>query len=572
MSDAVDPDRLPYGGSWEGKVGILDVNPSSYTKYSSTLSTSSSATDINNAIAAAAANQYVELAAGTFTLGGEINFNTDNKSLRGQVDANGIPTTRLRFSSSSTHVNFGKTSWDLGSSGGFTTRTVSSGATRGSTTLTLTAAPTGLTSERLLFISAPESGTDIDGGGGWTDFIGTKPWVQIVKVTAVSGNDVTFTPAINASYISALAVEVHYRGASDQINYCGIENCILEVGTSSYFDNHCIEMSGANQCWIRNCQLLRLGGTSSLRALWYVYGGFGCELSHSKIAGFDHATGTISSMYGMSGLDVSSLLVVNNEFTDTANVWPILMTSGSVFAYNYCHTMNYGDFQSQWVFDHGGCDHFNLLEGNWIAGQHIMDEPTNGGNPTYSNNTLICRERIVGYDQAGGATTNLNCLQYIGASKNVTVAACVMGSHPPAIQDGVDGNGGNEGEGQGWIYNTHTSTDSTMDRLGNYNTVTEGIPASEITALNGNEVLTSYIYSSKPSWFGNRPWPWCTPSNYTQSNTVTNLPAGYRSVNGTDPPSDVTNKYKVFNVRTIVNMRKVVFSTILGFLGLILLK
>jgi hypothetical protein len=260
-------------------------------------------------------------------------------------------------------------------------------------------------------------------------------------------------------------------------------------------------------------------------------------------------------VYSISSIDSSGLLIVNNEFTQTSNVYPILMTSGSVFAYNYCHDMNYGEFQSQWVFDHGGADHFNLFEGNWIAGGHIMDGPTNGGNPSHSNSTLIVRERIEGYDAAGGATTNLNCLLYLdqGSHRNVTVAACVLGTS--GIQDGYNGgSGGTTGEGIGYIFNVNSGTDATLLRLGNYNTFNAAIPSAETTALGGNTVATSYIYTSKPSWFGDRPWPWCDPSNPSQSNTYTNLPAGYRAANGEDPPAGGGSGNAAINTLNITNL------------------
>jgi hypothetical protein len=535
VQDAIPEERRPYGGTWEGIVGLVDVDPTARTKYSSTLTTSATAADINAALAAAGADQYVELASGTFTLSTGLVFNTNSKTLRGQVDGNGVPTTRLRFTDAGDHIIMSRASWDFGSSAGFTGRTVSSGDTRGSSTLTLTAAPTGLAAGRLMWINTTESGSDIDGGGGWTDFIGTKPWTQCVLVSAVSGNDVTFDPPINADYISSLTVQVHYRTSSDQIDYCGLENCIVEAGSALYIENHAVEMEGANQCWVRNCHLLRLGGTNSLRALLYVYGGYNVEMSHCRIAGFDHDTATKSSMYGMSGLNCSGLLIVNNVFTDTANVWPILMTSGSVFAYNYCYNMQYEAFQSQWVFDHGGANHFNLLEGNWIAGQHYMDDPTNAGNPSHSKCLCIVRERIEGYDLLGGSTTNVNCLVFIlAAAKDATIAGCVMGTS--GVQDAYNGgNGSNTGEMIGYIFNVNTATNATMLRLGNYNTFNGAIPSAETTAMDGGTIRDSYLYASKPSWFGACPWPWCDPSNFSQSNDPESLPAGYRETNGVDP-------------------------------------
>jgi hypothetical protein len=79
-------------------------------------------------------------------------------------------------------------------------------------------------------------------------------------------------------------------------------------------------------------------------------------------------------------------------------------------------------------------------------------------------------------------------------------------------------------------------TIATLQRIGSYNYKDDAVPASE--ALGGDTLATSYAYASKPSWFGNLPWPPCDPTNPTQSNDPENYPAGYRAINGEDPPSE----------------------------------
>jgi hypothetical protein len=539
MADAVPVARLPFGGTWNGIVGVLDVDPTTRTRFNVSvanggdgtgkMATTATVAQINAALSSAGADQYVELAAGVFTVGGDINFTTARKTLRGQVDANGNPATTLRFSNVSNHVNMFTTNWDFGSTAQFTTVNVSSGATRGSTTLMLSGTPSGLTAGRIMWISAPKNAPTID-GGGWTNMFGTKVFTQVVKVTAVNGTSVTFTPAINADYISGLAVQVHYRTAASQLDYCGLENVVLECGTTLYFSDEIVTIQGGNQCWVKNCKLLRLGGTASLRAMIYIYGAYNVEVNHCQLA---HCNNNSSSaMYCMTSLNCSGLLIVNNEFTDVANTYPILLTSGSAFAYNYCHANGYGAFQSQWVFHHGSHNHYNLFEGNWISGQHSNDE-TAIGNQSHSRNSLYVRERIVGKDT--GATTNLNCILCFTHHDNVTVAACVLGT--PGVQGYSGGNGGNTGEGIGYCFNFDTTSAATLLKLGNYNTANGAIPAAEITAMNGGVVQDSYLYTSKPSWVGALPWPWCDPTNYTQSNNPVNLPAGYRAINGRDPVS-----------------------------------
>jgi hypothetical protein len=521
MADAVPASRLPFGGTWNGIVGVRDVDPTTRTKSGSTLPAGSTASQISSAINAASSGQYVELAAGTFNLSGDFTIMKSGVTLRGQVDANGNPATVLNFSSGQMIVGDG--SWDFSNSSAFTNFAVNSGATRGSTSVTVSSTPSGLTAGRLMFITAPKNAPTID-GGGWTDWAGGHPFSQAVKVTGVSGNTISFTPAINADYLSG--TQVHYRGAGNQIDYFGLENLSFK-NSSGYFGSQIIRMNGANQCWVRNCKFTGVGDADSLNAAVYWYCCFSCELSHSEV--FD-ARSFGSSTYGVASVHSHSLLVVNNYFHHLPNVFPMMATGGSAFAYNYFTDEPYQNatFLSQIVFFHGSHSHYNLFEGNWVA-THYNDD-TAIGNTSHSRNSLYVRERLLGWDPTGPKDNNTSCITLTNHHDNVTVAACVMGHS--GTQTTYNDNGT---VGSNAIFNVNSVSDSTLARLGNYNTLNNGIPAAEQSALAGNTVAASYLFSAKPAWFGSLPWPWCDPSNYSQSNNPANLPAGYRAANGRDP-------------------------------------
>lgn len=542
-ADPVDSSRLPYGGTWLGKVGLIDVDPATYTKHGSTLATSATASDITTALAAAASaggSRYVELASGTFDLSGDITL-PSLVALRGQVGSDGYPSTILNFDTGSRKIVMNsRDNWNFDNAADFTMRTISTGHTRGSSTITLTAAPTGLTAGRIIFLVAPASGTTIDGDGGFTDFLpstaapnGSFPFTCVLRVTAVNGNDVTFAPEIDADYISGLTCRIYYRAASNQIDFSGLENLQLQVnGGTGYWAGRTVDIAGANQCWFHNLVCIGMGHNLTLNAFIWFYGSYNCEIDHCDFSGTD-APGN-SSQYSISSLHTSGLLVVNSHFTNTSNVFPMLSLSRSAFAYNYCHDMNYGAFQSQWVFHHGSHNHFILLEGNWINGQHSNDL-SDSDNFSHSRNTLYFRERIVTKDTT--STTNLNGIMCMNHHDNVTVAGCVIG------KDGVGtgykdlSNGTNEGEGQGYNLNFHANSATSLERFANHNRFDDGIASDE--ALGAGEALVdSYLYAEKPSWFGDRPWPWVDPNDFTQSDNVENLPAGYRATNGEDPPAE----------------------------------
>src|SRR4051812_21455656 len=205
-SDPVPAARLPYGGTWEGKVGVIGGIPNRTVEFT-TLSPGATLAQINSAIANCPSNQVVHLTAGTYSFGGTINLNKSGVTLRGDVDAKGAPTTIIKGST----ISLGKPGWDFGSSSSWTTTTVSSGATRGSTQMTL-ASVSGLTPGRLVWVYGSRSAEVT--GGNWSDVFGSFPVSQVMKVVAVSGTTVTFEQAFNADYWSG-TVLAGWKNASD---------------------------------------------------------------------------------------------------------------------------------------------------------------------------------------------------------------------------------------------------------------------------------------------------------------------------------------------------------------------
>jgi hypothetical protein len=69
---------------------------------------------------------------------------------------------------------------------------------------------------------------------------------------------------------------------------------------------------------------------------------------------------------------------------------------------------------------------------------------------------------------------------------------------------------------------------------GNYYFFNTGIPASE--AMGSDTLPASLFRSAKPAWFGNLTWPAFDSTNVGKP-AATAIPAGYRYVNGIDPPA-----------------------------------
>ena len=83
-------------------------------------------------------------------------------------------------------------------------------------------------------------------------------------------------------------------------------------------------------------------------------------------------------------------------------------------------------------------------------------------------------------------------------------------------------------------YGNDTQTVATIYIHGNYDTVNKTIMWNPTNS--DHTIPTSFLYSSKPSWFGNCPWPPYDPAHPTAA-SMTNIPAGYRAAFGVDPPA-----------------------------------
>ncbi len=530
-SDPVPTDRLPYGGTWEGIVGVSGGIPNRTTVYTN-FSPGASVAQINGAIAKCPSNQVVQLEAGTYSLAGNLSVAKNGVTVRGATDGNGNPATILVFSSGS-EVVMNTTGWDYDNPGAYSNIGISSGHTRGSTSIVLASAPSGLTPGTLMWISAPRSAPTIDGNpssyyANWFGSSDNHPFSEAFKVTGVSGSTVSFWPPLNSDYISGLACKVHFRSFANQMVLSGVESLVITNATG-FFNCNIVSFSGCDQCWIKNCSLYGVGQNCQPNAGIKFYTSFNCEARHCRI---QNAAAFGASEYAIDSTHSSGLLVEDNVFNTLPNVWPMIGTSRSAFAYNIFTNEPYqsANFLSQIVFHHGAHNHEMLFEGNWVP-SHFNDL-TASGNYSHSRNSLYFRQRMLGWDGNGPKDANCHCISFQTHHDNVTVAGCVMGH--PGTQTQYQQTSGSVG-GVNSIFNYDSTSGASLVRKGNYNTVNNGINSGEALA-SGDALIPSYLHSSKPTWFGNLPWPWCDPGNFNQANITTNLPAGYRFAFKAEPP------------------------------------
>jgi hypothetical protein len=517
---AVAADALPLINriDWT-KAGVEGGIPHRTTIYQ-TLSPGASSSQIQSAINSCPANQVVFLSAGTYNLSGAIKVNRDNVTIRGATNSAGEPTTILNFSSSASGwglFDFSKIGYLADNNWPVTTRDVTSTLSKGATTATLSSTPTGLQVGQILVFDQTEDGVKVNvmdstEGGNWGR--GNRYYMQFTKVTAINGSTVTFTPPIYGEYWSASQSPQCYwfgNGTSGFVVGSGVED--LKVNrTANGGGSHNVHFGPAMNCWARNVWSKQ----AALGHFRFAYSLF-CEVRDSVATLHDNYQSATYAFYCvMSG----SCKVENNIVYDSPCVIDMASFSGSVVAYNYTTNIHVANLAvvPECIMTHGGHVYANLVEGNFTPS--IWLDFIHGS----SSHCAWVRNKVTGWEPGRSSQPrpfNMQAHQdYHAALGNVLGTAGVQSSY-------------------GEIFWSDNATSySTLVRKGNFNTVNNGIRAEE--ALGGDVIAHSYLYTSKPPWFGDRPWPLVDPTAPLTA-TVMNIPAGYRYLTGELPPMGPPN-------------------------------
>lgn len=505
---------------WKGRVGVIGGIPDYSTQNGSTISpyTGTSAT-IETALAAASGtSNHVLLGAGTFNLSGNLVFDESYVELRGSVDANGVPTTIINWTAGGDrHIGFRASTFDLSSPSAFTFRSINSGATRGSTSVTLASAPTGLSIGQPMWISDTNAGSAPDE----INLYGEDQYFQEVLVTGISGSVVTFTnDPLNADYYTTRP-RVGYRGISNHIRRSGLRNLILtRSGTA---DANYIGPQGSVECWMVNVRTTNvIGSTYHV----YFYGDYRfemrkCDLQKMSTLG--------SSTYCIYQQLTSCWWIEDNYFHNAPNIMPMAGTHGGAFTYNYINDLPYSPAGqiSQIVFMHGSHNAFNLIEGNWLTQSY--NDP--GGTST---NQIFLRNRMRGNDDTGPKTSNRVPMTICDGHGNFAMAGNLLGEngvHTSVLRTFSIA----ESQSDAVIYNLHTGITNEFLRKHNWNSVSNAVPSEE-TLTGGDSVAASYIHVERQP-FMHYGLPLFDPAEKTRgtNSASDNLAAAYRAVNGVEP-------------------------------------
>ena len=381
-------------------VGLIPARPDLCARLTSTATLS----QINAALASCPAGQTVFLAAGTYSIPGTIHV-PSRVTLRGA----GPGLTILSATGRGDAVISLGTGWVSYHPYG-----VLRGSQAGSTRVFLDHT-SGIRAGMFLAFAEINNPTYVTSAGSegtrnWTDGEWSKDGSlargQIVEVTAVAGQSVTFAPALYSAYTNA-PVAVPFAASAE---YAGVENLQVYANNTGYSAN--FGLSACAYCWVRAVESNYADG-DHVNIEW----GFRDEVRDSYFSNaFRHEAGPHDSDIRLA-LKTSASLIENNIIDRTHQ--SILLQygpAGNVIAYNYTT----GEFDATavnymvgGVFFHGAHPQFNLLEGNVIT---KLDADSTWGS---SSQITAFRNWIVG--------TNRICAPVSGGRAPVTCSAAHYG-------------------------------------------------------------------------------------------------------------------------------------------------
>ena len=245
---------------------------------------------------------------------------------------------------------------------------VTAGATRGSTSLTLSAS-SGVAVGSLLVVSELNDPAFVTIHGGEGDCTwcgnpgetGTRARGQIVEVTAVSGTSVTIDPPLYSDYSHTPQV-VPFIAASS----AGVEDLQVYANKTGYHAS--FYLSSCKGCWVKGVESNYTDGD-----FVEVFFGLHDEVRDSYFSNaYSHGPGGTDSDIFLA-LKTSETLVENN-IVERSHVAVMLNwgAAGNVVAYNYttgafftnAATPGYGNPIAGGIDTHGAHPQFNLYEGN----------------------------------------------------------------------------------------------------------------------------------------------------------------------------------------------------------------
>jgi hypothetical protein len=505
---------------------------------------------INAAIAAAAYDTVLIIPAGTYRIDNDINMR-DGIILRGAHPfaapfmPSADPTaTTLMMNGTKIFFRGGDrtTNWFPGIQLGIP---ITSGYTQGSANLTLSSV-VGLSTGNYICVYQNKDTAAIDDKGyTWLgEDSGPDPhvWAQYTKITNIAGNVITIDPPLYQVTPNPTGQSV--RKQTFGITHAGVEDMRLYGNNNNYKS---IWMQFCQFCWVKGVEMFQTGGTNSSGSphIWTEF----CYANEYR-RNYLHVGGSHDSgcNYGIEFYHWNSRHKVEDNIVRETRHSIVFEGGGTgcVMLYNYTDD-NWESVQGQpttrdssflsedQVGNHGAHPYMNLWEGNWAAcwwGDYTQGSSSyltalrnafSGKQTDYSlmNPWLWTVIEVETYNRY------FNLIGNIVGNATMTGGTVINngggGPLPTMFRFGYSSAGGSH---------TDSLPYSTVILHGNYDFVSDSI---HDWASPDHTLSMSLYYTAKPAFFGSLTWPpydSTAPTNNGRERT----PAGYRFVNGADPP------------------------------------
>jgi hypothetical protein len=259
------------------------------------------------------------------------------------------------------------------------------------------------------------------------------------------------------------------------------------------------------------------------------------------------------TIYGLTGFSdnyliqaiASSGLLLEDNITSNG-WWDLNGLSGSVIAYNYLRQTTGGNGWMQGGFGtHGANPNMDLFEGNYAPGLWLQNCWGSSGYMTAFRNRFIGRDE----DTTFSITDDIQAVNVNYWNRYVNIVGNVLGTV------GVntwydDGAASYTCHSTGRVYSVGISsggcsttydpvTRSTLLRAVNWDSATTTNNGVVLNGYQASQLGNSLYLTAAPAYFGSLTWPPYDPGNPSGA-TKTSIPAGYRYVNGIDPPQGPT--------------------------------
>jgi hypothetical protein len=384
-----------------------------------------------------------------------------------------------------------------------------------------------------------------------------RPLGQILEISDISGNTLTFSTPLHIAFTTALGARIAKMGDGNDVipavKYTGVENLYVAYGEGGDGGGN-ITLFGTGYCWVKNVESDKSNGSNI-----NMVSSFRCVLRDSYIHSTVNPTPG-GAGYGINLGVYSADNLVENNISWNFNKIMLMRASGggNVIGYNYMDD-GWGAYyptqpEAGLNSSHYANSHFELFEGNesfsfssecyWgnaayitVFRNHLSGQRGAYGFQDYkyiinegtANECVLYYEDVqtphaVGISAGSWYYTFVgNVLGFSGMHITAGKTACV-GWPTAGYSYEMVNPGGNEQYFPMWRLDLNldqmtgnaadenksdTKVTSTLIRDGNFDYVTNTIKWDRTQQT----IPNSLYLSGKPAFFGTTAWPWVTPEN-----------------------------------------------------------